>query len=165
MSEAESLIALLRERGLTLGVAESLTGGEVSSALVSIPGASDVLRGGVVAYATPVKQTLLGVDAALLDAHGGVHPEVARQMAEGVRHAVAVAGQAADVGIATTGVAGPDPADGHAVGTVYIGIAVAGATEVHAQLFAGDRAAIRRQTTAAALTAALLAVQNADAGE
>ncbi len=165
MNAAEQLVALLRERGLTVGVAESLTGGELASALVSVPGASQVLLGGVIAYAAGVKHSLLGVDAALLEEHGGVHPEVARQMAEGVRQAVAVAGRAADVGIATTGVAGPDPADGQPVGTVYIGIAIAGATEIHAHSFVGDRAAIRRHASEAALAAALSALRNAGSGE
>ncbi|MGA1826747.1 MAG: nicotinamide-nucleotide amidohydrolase family protein, partial [Microbacterium sp.] len=72
-------------RGWSVAVAESLTGGLVVSSLVSVPGASAAVRGGIVAYATPLKHTLLGVDAALLAAEGAVHPDVARQMAAGVR--------------------------------------------------------------------------------
>lgn len=82
---AAAALEELRRRGLTLAVAESLTGGALSAALVSVPGASAVLRGAVVAYATPVKASLLGVDPGLLAAHGPVDPEVARQMARGVR--------------------------------------------------------------------------------
>ncbi|HWV49954.1 MAG TPA: CinA family protein, partial [Microbacterium sp.] len=92
MSRAAELVALLTDRGWTLGVAESLTGGAVSSAVVAVPGASAVLDGAVVAYATPVKHSLLGVDAGLLDEYGPVHPRVAEQMADGVRAAVAVDG-------------------------------------------------------------------------
>ena len=121
MSVAAELVARLVERGWTLGVAESLTGGDVASKIVAIPGASATLRGAIVAYATPLKHSLLGVDSALLDEHGPVHPEVARQMADGVRRAVLIAGRAADVGIATTGIAGPDSPDGQRVGTVHIG--------------------------------------------
>ncbi len=105
LSEPERLVARLTELGWTLGVAESLTGGLVLSSIVDVAGSSHVLRGGVVAYATDLKAALLGVDETLLAAHGPVHPRVARQMAEGVRRTVAGAGEAADVGIAPTGIA------------------------------------------------------------
>ncbi|MEV1025320.1 CinA family protein [Streptomyces sp. NPDC050264] len=113
--EAAEALRLLAERGETLAVAESLTGGLVAAELVAVPGASKVLRGSVTAYATELKHDLLGVDAELLAAHGPVHPEVALQMAAGVRAALG-----ADWGIATTGVAGPEPQDGQPVGTVYV---------------------------------------------
>ena len=148
---AEAALTRLRARGWTLGVAESLTGGAVCAALVDVPGASAVLQGGVVAYATPVKHTLLGVDAQLLAAHGPVHPEVARQMADGVRRAVAVEGRAADLGVSTTGIAGPESPDGQPVGTVHIGIATPLHVTSRAFLFDGDRAAVRLQTVAALL--------------
>ena len=80
-----ALVALLRGRGETLATAESLTGGAVAAALVDVPGVSAVFRGGIVAYATELKGLLLGVDEALLAREGAVHPEVARQMADGVR--------------------------------------------------------------------------------
>ena len=80
-----ALVATLHERRETLAVAESLTGGALAAAVVDVPGASTVLRGGVVAYATDLKHALLGVDEVLLAAEGAVHPEVARQMADGVR--------------------------------------------------------------------------------
>jgi len=157
---AAALIATLTARQLTIAVAESLTGGLLVAEFVRIPGASAVVAGGVVAYQTPLKHTLLGVDAALLAEHGAVHPEVARQMATGVRSALAVDGRHADIGIATTGVAGPNEQDGQAVGTVYLGLA-AGA-EVHAirlQLH-GDRAAIRAQTVEHAIEAVSRLMEN-----
>lgn len=143
---ARALVGVLTARGETVAVAESLTGGLVVATLVGVPGASTVVRGGVVAYATPVKATVLGVDADLLASNGAVDPEVARQMASGVRTALAVDGVPATWGISTTGVAGPDPQDGKPVGTVFVGIASAErsvATELHLE---GDRAAIRSAT-------------------
>lgn len=159
ISPAAELIGLLRERGWTAGVAESLTGGDVTSALVSVPGASEVLLGGVIAYATPLKHTLLGVDASLLAERGPVHAEVARQMAEGVRQALRVDGRPADLGIATTGVAGPDMQAGMPVGTVFIGIAGPSGSAARGFLFEGDRAMIRAQATTAALAAAIATCQ------
>lgn len=138
------IIARLAARRLTIAVAESLTGGLLVAELIRTPGASAVVSGGVVAYNTALKHTLLGVDAELLALHGAVHPDVAAQMAVGVREHLAIAGQPALVGIATTGVAGPDPQDGMPVGTVYLGFAIGaeGSTK-HLQL-SGDREAIRR---------------------
>lgn len=159
MTTAEQLVAALRDRGWTLGVAESLTGGAVVSEIVTVPGASAVLWGAVVAYATPVKHTLLGVSAELLAEHGPVHPEVAVQMADGVRRAVAVGGRAADVGISTTGIAGPDSPDGQPVGTVHIGIATPLGTRTSAHLFEGDRDRIRAQARDTALLLALTAAR------
>lgn len=158
MSIARAVITALRERGLTIGVAESLTGGDLVSSLVSVPGASNALLGGVVAYATPLKHSLLGVDAALLAEHGAVHPEVARQMAEGVRSAVAVDEKPADVGVSTTGVAGPDPQDGQPVGRVHIAVATDAGCRIRSFLFEGDRSEIRTQATDAALSAILEAL-------
>ena len=127
MSEASlaaGIIETLAARHYTIAVAESLTGGLLVSELISTPGASVVVNGGVVAYNTELKHTLLGVDAQVLAAHGAVHPDVAVQMAVGVRDALAVAGESAYIGISTTGVAGPDPQDGQSVGTVYLGFAI-----------------------------------------
>lgn len=153
MTEPAAAVVLseLARRGWTLGVAESLTGGAVCAELVSVPGASAVLLGGVVAYATPVKHSLLRVDARLLAEHGPVHPEVAVQMAQGVRGAVAVDGRPADVGISTTGIAGPDSPDGQPVGTVHVGVATPKLTRTTRFRFPGDRAAIRTQTVHAVL--------------
>lgn len=149
---APRVLSVLESRGWTLGVAESLTGGAVCAELVSVPGASAVLLGGVVAYATPVKHTVLGVDAELLAVHGPVHATVAQQMADGVRRVVSVGGLAADVGISTTGIAGPESPDGQAVGTVHIGVATPGSSQTREFHLNGDRAAIRAQTVSAALT-------------
>ena len=141
----------LRSR-LTVAVAESLTGGRVAAAVTAVPGASAVLRGSVTAYATDLKARVLGVDAALLSRVGAVDGEVARQMAVGVRKLCG-----ADVGIATTGVAGPSEQDGKAVGTVYV--AVVGPdpddAEVSYERFAGDRAEIQAAATRLALSSAV----------
>ena len=145
------LIAELTRRGLRIAVAESLTGGLVVAELTRIPGASLVVSGGIVAYDTELKRTLLGVAAELLEREGAVHPEVARQMAAGVRRALAVDGRAADVGVSTTGVAGPDPQDGKPPGTVFVGVAFAGEVEAIALELSGDRTAIRTATVGVAL--------------
>lgn len=149
------LIRMLTERRLTIATAESLTGGLLVAELTSIPGASLVVSGGVVAYATEVKHSLLGVSAELLAREGAVHPEVARQMADGVRRTLEVAGRPADVGVATTGVAGPDPQDGASPGTVFLGVAMGGDVEAIALDLHGDRAEIRAATVRAALEAVL----------
>lgn len=151
---AAALLAALAERGWTVATAESLTGGQVAATLVDVPGASRSLRGGVVAYATDVKGSVVGVDPDLLAAHGAVHPEVARQLAERVRSVVG-----ADVGLGTTGVAGPDPQDGFSPGTVHVAVATPERTVVRTLALTGDRAAIRAATCAAVLREALAAVR------
>ncbi|MFB9378040.1 CinA family protein [Kineococcus gynurae] len=142
------LVAALAARGWTVATAESLTGGLLCATLVDVPGASAVVRGGVVAYATELKADLLGVDPERLREHGPVDALVARQMAAGV-----AARLGADVGIATTGVAGPGPSDGHPAGTVHLGLAHPGGTASHRLDLTGDRAGIRRDTVQAALAA------------
>jgi nicotinamide-nucleotide amidase len=134
-------IGLLITRGMTVAAAESLTGGLVTAALTTVPGASAVVRGGVVAYAADLKSTLLGVDTALLARVGTVHRDVALAMARGVRLQLG-----ASVGLATTGVAGPDPADGQPVGTVHIAVITPQLEGHEALVLAGDRAGIRRGT-------------------
>jgi len=138
---ASQVIGLLTERGQSIAVAESLTGGLLAAALTAIPGASAVFRGGVVSYAADLKATVLGVPAGLLERHGAVHPEVAAAMAAGVRGRLG-----ATVGAATTGVAGPDPADGQPVGTVYIAVSARPGTEVRSLALHGSRDEIRRAT-------------------
>lgn len=157
-ASAVMLVSRLAELGWTVAVAESLTGGLVVSSLVAVPGASRVVRGGVVAYASDVKRSVLGVDAALLDAHGAVHPRVATQMATGVRDALAVGGRSADVGIATTGIAGPDSPDGQPVGTVHIAISTPLGTRVDTVALNGDREAIRHEAARIAVRRALVAL-------
>ncbi len=154
-SLAAALVHRLTARGWTVAAAESLTGGLVVATLIGVPGASACVRGGVVAYATPLKHSLLGVDAALLAAEGAVHPEVARQMAEGVRTAASVNAAAADVGIATTGVAGPAVQDGRPVGTVFVAVATPAGTHVEELLLSGSRAQIRAAASRSALALAL----------
>jgi nicotinamide-nucleotide amidase len=143
---AAEVIGLLVTRGGTVAVAESLTGGLLAGALTSIPGASAAFRGGVVAYATDLKSSLLGVPPELLERHGAVHRAVAEAMAAGARRRMA-----ASVGAATTGVAGPDPADGQPVGTVHIAVASAVTTRARALRLTGDRQQIRRATVEQAL--------------
>jgi nicotinamide-nucleotide amidase len=159
---AARVLELLRADGRTLAVAESLTGGLLADAFVRVPGASAVLLGGVVAYATPVKHTVLGVDAELLAAEGPVHPEVARQMADGVRRVVAVDGRPADVGISTTGVAGPEGQGGRPPGTVWVGVAVGDRLVARGATLQGDRAAVREATVAMAVAAVLEILEHAE---
>ncbi len=147
MSDAALLVAELTRRGLTIAVAESLTGGLLVAELVAVPGASVVVRGGVVAYATDLKAGLLGVDPALLAASGPIHPDVARQMADGVRQRLG-----ADIGIATTGVAGPDPQDGHEPGEVWLGFAIGNEISAMGLALGGDRATIRSDTVSESLS-------------
>lgn len=149
---AAEVVRRLTAARRTVAVAESLTGGRVLAALVDTPGASAVVRGGVVAYATPLKSTLLDVDAGLLAARGPVDPQVAAAMAEGVRRAAAVDGVAADIGLATTGVAGPDPQGDAPVGLVFVAVADAAGTEVRELRLEGDRRLVREAATAEVLS-------------
>ncbi len=157
---ARSLVEALAARGMTVAVAESLTGGMLAARIVEVPGASAVFVGGVVAYATELKRDLLGVDARLLAQRGPVDAEVARQLAAGVRHACAIGGRDADLGIATTGVAGPDPQGGMPPGTVFVGVATDDGTRSIALELSGDRAAIRAATVEAAIVEAVADVRN-----
>lgn len=143
---ARGTVIALREAGLTIACAESLTGGLLCATLVDVPGASDVVRGGVVAYAVDLKAALLGVDVAHLAAHGTVDPGTAAQMAHGVRERCG-----SDLGVATTGVAGPDESEGHPAGTVFVSIADAGSVDVRRLTLSGDRSAIRAGTVDAVL--------------
>ncbi|WP_037856861.1 CinA family protein [Streptomyces sp. NRRL S-340] len=136
-SRAAEVVELLTVRGETLAVAESLTGGLVAAEITAVPGASRVFRGSVTAYATELKHRLLGVEATLLAERGAVDPQVAAEMAAGVREALG-----ADWGIATTGVAGPDPQDGQPVGTVFV--AVDGPHGPHNQAARGGKTAALR---------------------
>jgi nicotinamide-nucleotide amidase len=151
---ARDVLAAVGSRGWSLAVAESLTGGLVCASLVEVPGASTVLRGCVVAYATDLKAALLGVDAALLAERGAVDADVAVAMAAGVRDRLT-----ADVGIATTGVAGPDPQDGKAPGTVHVAVVTPDGVHRSELRLAGDRAAVRAATVDAALALALECVR------
>ncbi len=128
------VLDVLRTRGLTLGLAESVTGGLVSARLTGIAGASDVLRGSIVSYATDVKRSVLGVDARQV-----VSEEAAVAMAEGARRVLD-----ADVGMALTGVAGPTEQDGMPVGTLWVGIADATGSDAHLLRLPGQREQMRQ---------------------
>lgn len=159
MSDAAALVAALAAHGRSVAVAESLTGGMVTAAVVDVPGASRVLRGGVVAYATDLKAQLLGVDRALLARVGAVDPGVAGKMAQGVR-----ARLGADVGLATTGVAGPDPQDGHAPGEVHVAVAVGEEVHVRSLRLDGGRAEVRAGAARAVLAYAVEVLTDARPG-
>lgn len=159
VDSASALVAALTERGRTIATAESLTGGAVCSALVAVPGASAVLRGGVVAYAADVKCDVLGVPQALVAEVGTIDSRVARAMAEGVR-----ARLGADVGVATTGNAGPDASEGKPVGRVHVAIAMADGTREWQLDLVGDRDTIRRETVDAALSQALATLASEPGG-
>jgi len=143
---AARVVAALTERGEHLAVAESLTGGALCARIVDVPGASAVLRGGVVAYATDLKASLLGVDEGVLAARGAVQPLVAEQMALGVAQRLG-----ARHGLATTGVAGPQAQDGQPVGRVHLAHAGQLGVEVETWDLVGDRAMIRAQAVDRAL--------------
>ncbi len=132
-----------------MACAESLTGGLVCAELTAVPGASATVRGGVVAYATDCKVSVLGVDPALTARVGAVDPDVADQMAEGVRRLFD-----AEVGIATTGVAGPDPQDGQPVGTVHVSVATPAGIVRRRLALGGTREEIRAETVRSAVVLA-----------
>ncbi|MBK5222567.1 MAG: competence/damage-inducible protein A [Acidimicrobiia bacterium] len=132
-----AVVALLAERGLTLAVAESVTGGLIGSRITNVPGASKVFRGGVVAYASEVKFEVLDVPEGPV-----VTEEAAMAMADGVRRRLG-----ADVGLAVTGVAGPDPQEGLPPGTVFFGLALGDTLEARPVRMPGDRERIRTFST------------------
>lgn len=152
-ARAVEVVRLLRERAESVAVAESLTGGLVQAALTGVPGSSAVFVGGIVAYATGLKQRLLDVPEDLLARLGAVAGPTAEQMALGVARRCG-----ADWGLATTGVAGPDPQEGHPPGTVFVAVAhvgpgdaSAGTARVEQLALEGDRVAVRAGTVDAVL--------------
>ena len=159
-ASAEAAYDALAREGATVALAESLTGGAVTAALTAVPGASRVVVGGVVAYETRLKAELLGVDEDLLRRRGAVDPDVARQMAAGVRRVLG-----ATYGVATTGAAGPDPAPGGTevadvpAGTAYIAVSGPSGTQVHHVRLGGDRAEVRTAVVDEALAALASAVR------
>ncbi|SDC99815.1 CinA family protein [Rhodococcus tukisamuensis] len=149
-TRAAELVSTLTARGQTLATAESLTAGLLAAAVAGVPGASLVLRGGLVVYATDLKSTLAGVDPAVLDADGPVAERTAEGLAQGAR-----ARCGADWGVGLTGVAGPDEQDGQPVGTVYLGIAGPDGVDVTRLTLPGDRWAIRTAAVASAVSGLL----------
>ena len=121
----ESVIKLLREKGMTFSAAESCTGGELAKRFTDMPGASAFFKGGVVTYTNEAKAKLLGIDPALIEEKGAVSYEVAKAMAENVRALLGT-----DIGVGVTGLAGPDGDGVHEVGTVFVSLAVEGETFV-----------------------------------
>jgi nicotinamide-nucleotide amidase len=144
---AAAVVHTLVERHQTLSVAESLTGGLLAATIVEIAGVSAVFRGGVVVYATELKHTLAGVPRELLDERGPVDPDVALALAEGVRQRCG-----SDWGLATTGVAGPEPQDGKPVGMVYVAAAGPEGATVRELSLSGPRADIRLGSVTCALS-------------
>ncbi|EEP78464.1 conserved hypothetical protein [Uncinocarpus reesii 1704] len=151
---AREVVQLLKQSGETLAVSESLTGGGVMATLTSVEGCSAVFRGGVVSYATPVKQHLLKVDGDLIAEHGVIHADVAAQMAAGARTVTTHQDMApTSWGIGTTGVAGPDPQDGKPVGMVFIGVASPSGSKGFGPFhFPGSRERVREATVGEALS-------------
>lgn len=143
---AARVIGRARHTGCTLGSAESLTGGGVAHVLTSVPGASAVVRGGIVSYASAVKAAVLGVPEALLAERGAVDGEVALAMARGARRVLSC-----DAAVATTGVAGPAPSDGKPVGMVFVAVSAPSGDIVRELALSGSRADIRSDTVAEAL--------------
>ena len=137
---AEQVHGRLQQLGATVAVAESLTGGLLTAALTETAGASATVRGGLVVYATDLKASLAGVDADLLARRGPVDPAVAAQLATGARHRLA-----ATYGLGVTGVAGPDPQGGRAVGTVFAAVSGPGGVTGAAWSLAGGRDEIRAE--------------------
>lgn len=144
--DATALVRLATDLGVTVGTAESLTGGAVASQIVTVAGASGCLEGGVVSYSHAVKKRVLGVPGDLLKRVSAVDPDVALAMARGARRALGV-----DWAVSTTGVAGPEPHDGHPVGTVFVAVSGPGGEAVEHLTLTGDRAAVREASVARAI--------------
>ena len=150
MITGEQILDALRSENKKLVIAESLTGGLLTAEFAKVAGASDVLLSGIVAYDTRLKHELLGVSRQLLENQGAVDPEVAAQMAEGLRVKIAIKlglELAQVVAISTTGVAGPAEQDGKPVGELYICVSKGLEGQVSSNVFAhqieGDRAKIQ----------------------
>ncbi|MEU7138555.1 CinA family protein [Nocardia sp. NPDC046473] len=154
---AADLVHALTAAGQTVATAESLTAGLLSATIAGVPGASAVLRGGLVVYATDLKHSLGGVSDEVLKTEGPVAASTAEQLAVGARTRCG-----ADWGVALTGVAGPDSQDGHAVGTVFLGLAGPGHTEVMRLKLLGDRWTIRISATHIAVRELLRCVRRPD---
>ena len=160
-AQVEALASVLRRRGWMLTTAESCTGGLIAAACTSVAGSSDWFERGFVSYSNAAKGDMLGVPAALIAAHGAVSAEVAGAMAEG-----ALAHSTAQIALAVTGVAGPGGGSvAKPVGTVWMAVSVKEkgkccATQVELLKLDGERAAVRSQTLACALTRLLKAASS-----
>lgn len=145
-TDAQRAIAALTRLNATVAIAESVTGGLLAARLTDVPGASAVVAGGVVAYATHAKSSVLGVSESTLAEQGAVSAQTALEMAVAVQRIFS-----ARIGIATTGVAGPERQEGHDVGTVFIALADAETTQVTQLALNGSRQQIRDRTVDYAL--------------
>lgn len=143
---AQAIIRGLQAQGLTVATCESLTGGMICAALVDVPGASRVVRGGLITYQTDTKSLLAGVDAGLIETHGVVSAEVAKAMAQGARHRLQ-----ADIAVSATGMASPGEIGDPPAGTVFVGLASAAGVQAVELHLTGDRQAVRQQTVDAAI--------------
>ena len=146
-ADAPALVASLSARGLTVATAESLTGGQLASFFTSVPGASACFVGGVVAYASEVKVSVLGVSPSIIEEYGAVSAECASAMASGARSLLS-----ATYALATTGVAGPDTQEGHPAGHVWVACAGPAGVETELLSLEGDRAAVQAASFRGALS-------------
>ncbi len=155
-AKAKVVIETALERGVTIGCAESLTGGMISASLTAVPGSSQVVKGCIVSYVNEVKKDVLGVPCDVLDSQGAVNGDTAKAMAEG-----AVASLGCDIAVAVTGIAGPGGAEpGKPVGTVWMAVCRSGSSALATvSNYDGDRDNVRRQTVSAALDALLNAME------
>lgn len=146
MATTESLVGDLGSRGIMLATAESLTGGDLGALITAIPGASKTYLGGVISYDTDIKVQVLGVSQETVDTHGVVSEQCAEEMAAGVRDLLK-----ADIGLSTTGVAGPMPQEDKPVGLAYVGVAHGDDVRVREVNAEGSRWDIRRAVVSAAM--------------
>lgn len=149
-ADAQRLVAALKEKNLTISVAESCTGGRIAAAITAVPGSSLVFPGGVVTYCDDAKHSMLDVPTTLLETQGAVSEPVAWAMARGAARIFET-----DLSISVTGLAGPEGDGEHPVGTVYLGFYAQGETVVEHHLFTGDRESIQNQASQQAIKIAL----------
>ena len=139
---ASRVIEIFREKGLSLALAESCTGGMIAETITNVAGASDIFYGSAVTYVNSAKEHILGVAHETLEKHGAVSSECAEEMACGARRVYG-----ADVAMSVTGIAGPGGgSEAKPVGTVWFGLVTKDGAETFRRRFDGDRAAVRRQT-------------------
>lgn len=155
-TDAARLVALCRDRGITLATAESCTGGMIGATLTAVPGASSVFLGGVISYANEIKEALLQVPSKTITTLGAVSHETAEAMAKG-----AVRGLNADFAVSATGIAGPDGgSEEKPVGLVYVAVSNGHTTQVTKNIFKGDRHEVRLATVAKAISLFTEAVES-----
>lgn len=158
IAAAEALISFCGKKNITLGTAESCTGGLIGGTLTAVSGSSSVVLGGIISYANSVKSGVLGVPEETLATVGAVSPETAKAMAEGARRVLA-----SDLAVAVTGIAGPGGGSAEKpVGLVYVAVATKDGTEITKNIFDGDRNSVREKTVAKALAMLTAAAEKLD---